>query len=217
MVPEADVVVDASRPARPDVPAAIAPSPPQPLLPPPSPPSVQKPTGDGRPAPSIATRKRTSDTARLDRGEGIDLVTGRRRPKRQRIARERRTSSAGLEAAARAAEASAVPAPVAAATAAVARAQESGMGLPAPSPPQSPPTPQAAAPSSGTGAPSPIGSRRNPKRDCPVCLGPYVEAHAARCGHLACHSCWLACLDRVLECPLCKQRTRAGNLRRVYL
>lgn len=55
----------------------------------------------------------------------------------------------------------------------------------------------------------------NQTDNCPICRDPMSEAHRAKCGHCACLTCWHEWLNRTLECPLCRQRTRIPQLRRI--
>lgn len=47
---------------------------------------------------------------------------------------------------------------------------------------------------------------------CPICLGPYKDPVAGRCGHLLCHSCQMMLQKQ--ECPVCKQPL--GDVRQIY-
>lgn len=50
---------------------------------------------------------------------------------------------------------------------------------------------------------------------CPICKDTLIEPSKGKCGHVACWECWNAWLGRTLECPLCRQRTRVSQLRKV--
>lgn len=50
---------------------------------------------------------------------------------------------------------------------------------------------------------------------CPICKDALIDPCKSKCGHLACFDCWNAWLGRTLECPLCRQRTRVSQLRRI--
>jgi hypothetical protein len=52
---------------------------------------------------------------------------------------------------------------------------------------------------------------------CPVCLDPPLEPCAARCGHVLCFACWEKQLAHKLECPVCKQKVRKSQVKRIYL
>ena len=50
---------------------------------------------------------------------------------------------------------------------------------------------------------------------CMICFEEYDKTKdfaKAKCGHIACSTCWTHWLDNCLECPMCKQRTRAKQL-----
>jgi hypothetical protein len=50
---------------------------------------------------------------------------------------------------------------------------------------------------------------------CMICFEAYdgsKEFSKAKCGHVACNDCWMQWLANCLECPMCKQRTRAKQL-----
>lgn len=48
---------------------------------------------------------------------------------------------------------------------------------------------------------------------CPICRDTIQEGRKAKCGHVACEGCWRGWLERMLECPLCRQRTRVSQLK----
>ena len=48
---------------------------------------------------------------------------------------------------------------------------------------------------------------------CPICKDARVNPFRAKCNHVACFNCLEAWLSRMLECPLCRQRTRVSQLR----
>jgi hypothetical protein len=50
---------------------------------------------------------------------------------------------------------------------------------------------------------------------CPICKDALNDPCKSKCGHVACFDCWNAWLERTLECPLCRQRTRVSQLRRI--
>lgn len=50
---------------------------------------------------------------------------------------------------------------------------------------------------------------------CPICKDSLNDPCKSKCGHVACFDCWNAWLRRTLECPLCRQRTRVSQLRRI--
>eukprot|EP01119_Soliformovum_irregulare_P012174 TRINITY_DN3150_c0_g1_i4.p1 TRINITY_DN3150_c0_g1~~TRINITY_DN3150_c0_g1_i4.p1 ORF type:complete len:424 (+),score=168.33 TRINITY_DN3150_c0_g1_i4:78-1349(+) len=52
---------------------------------------------------------------------------------------------------------------------------------------------------------------------CPVCQEEYKNPHSARCGHVCCFECWEHALELKLECPICRERTRLGKLRKLFL
>lgn len=54
-----------------------------------------------------------------------------------------------------------------------------------------------------------------PHEPCPICKDALIEPSKAKCGHVACFECWNAWLGRTLECPLCRQRTRVSQLRKI--
>ena len=41
--------------------------------------------------------------------------------------------------------------------------------------------------------------------------------YEAKCAHIACLSCWEAWLEKTLECPTCRQRTRKNQIYPVAL
>ena len=50
---------------------------------------------------------------------------------------------------------------------------------------------------------------------CMICFEGYEKGKdfaKAKCGHVACSTCWTQWLDNCLECPMCKQRTRLKQL-----
>lgn len=51
--------------------------------------------------------------------------------------------------------------------------------------------------------------------NCPICKDALNDPFKAKCNHVACFECWSAWLTRTLECPLCRQRTRISQLRRI--
>lgn len=52
---------------------------------------------------------------------------------------------------------------------------------------------------------------------CAVCLDPPQDPCAARCGHVLCQPCWDKQLSTKLECPVCKQKVRKSQVKRIYL
>ena len=50
---------------------------------------------------------------------------------------------------------------------------------------------------------------------CPICKDTLNDPFKAKCNHVACFECWNAWLGRTLECPLCRQRTRVSQLKRL--
>ena len=51
-----------------------------------------------------------------------------------------------------------------------------------------------------------------PVETCPICREGISEPYKAKCGHVCCYSCWAGWLTRVLECPICRNRTRIATL-----
>eukprot|EP01116_Phalansterium_solitarium_P009191 TRINITY_DN23232_c0_g1_i1.p1 TRINITY_DN23232_c0_g1~~TRINITY_DN23232_c0_g1_i1.p1 ORF type:complete len:494 (+),score=50.84 TRINITY_DN23232_c0_g1_i1:174-1655(+) len=72
-----------------------------------------------------------------------------------------------------------------------------------------------------TGRSSPdAGTQASPQASigkCPVCRDVPVEPSSARCGHVCCQACWQRCLETKLECPVCRVRTRLGQLTKLFL
>ena len=48
--------------------------------------------------------------------------------------------------------------------------------------------------------------------ECPICRDPMKVPYKAKCGHSCCYACWTGWLSRVLECPICRNRTRLATL-----
>ncbi len=55
------------------------------------------------------------------------------------------------------------------------------------------------------------------KPHCPICLEPFKSPFSAVCGHICCHACWQNWLQQKLECPVCKEKVRSKQLRKVSL
>ena len=56
--------------------------------------------------------------------------------------------------------------------------------------------------------------------ECSICYDPFdgkLPFMMARCGHIACKTCWKHTLNVKLECPICKTRTRIKQLKSVSL
>lgn len=51
---------------------------------------------------------------------------------------------------------------------------------------------------------------------CPICLGNFCLPSAARCGHVCCNGCWELWLSSRLECPVCREKVRLKQLRRIF-
>lgn len=52
---------------------------------------------------------------------------------------------------------------------------------------------------------------------CPICLGTFQRPYQSKCGHVCCYTCWKGWLERKLECPLCKEKTRMKTLQPAFL
>jgi hypothetical protein len=71
---------------------------------------------------------------------------------------------------------------------------------------------------------SDISSVRNSKEEpveqgpqCPICLSKLKEPFiSVKCGHMCCYLCWLQWFKTKLECPVCRERTREKNLKKVF-
>lgn len=50
---------------------------------------------------------------------------------------------------------------------------------------------------------------------CLICKDPAETPQRAKCGHICCKGCWAEWLQRLLQCPLCRARTRIAQLRDV--
>ncbi len=60
-----------------------------------------------------------------------------------------------------------------------------------------------------------VDPRTKAEMTCMICMEPYEQYkdfYKAKCGHVACGSCWFTWLATCLECPMCKQRTRTKQL-----
>lgn len=66
-----------------------------------------------------------------------------------------------------------------------------------------------APPKSDPGTPS--------KPHCPICLDVFKSPFSAVCGHICCHACWQTWLQQKLECPVCKEKVRFKQLRKVKI
>ncbi|EPS74392.1 hypothetical protein M569_00363, partial [Genlisea aurea] len=53
--------------------------------------------------------------------------------------------------------------------------------------------------------------------NCPICLGPIVEAMTTKCGHVFCKACIKAAIAKQSKCPNCRKRTTARDIIRIYL
>lgn len=51
---------------------------------------------------------------------------------------------------------------------------------------------------------------------CPICRDKYEKPFRAKCGHVCCFPCWSAWLSNTLECPICRNRTRLSQLKKIY-
>jgi regulator of telomere elongation helicase 1 len=51
---------------------------------------------------------------------------------------------------------------------------------------------------------------------CPICRDTVDKPFEAKCGHICCFQCWTSWLNNTLECPLCRQRTRLSQLKKIY-
>ncbi|KAG2318193.1 hypothetical protein Bca4012_040325 [Brassica carinata] len=56
-----------------------------------------------------------------------------------------------------------------------------------------------------------------PKFNCPVCLCPFTEEMATKCGHIFCKSCIKDAISRQAKCPTCRKEVTAKDLIRVFL
>ena len=60
---------------------------------------------------------------------------------------------------------------------------------------------------------TPIANKENViGTECPICRDLMKVPYKAKCGHVCCYSCWTSWLIRVLECPICRNRTRLATL-----
>lgn len=82
--------------------------------------------------------------------------------------------------------------------------------LPTPQPATAP-TPAAAVATKTEGG----GSNTPSRPQCPICLEPFKSPFSAVCGHICCHACWQSWLQQKLECPVCKEKVRFKQLRKV--
>jgi hypothetical protein len=51
---------------------------------------------------------------------------------------------------------------------------------------------------------------------CRICLDSFKQPFSANCGHVCCYLCWQTWLAEKLECPVCKMRVRAKQLKKIY-
>lgn len=62
-------------------------------------------------------------------------------------------------------------------------------------------------------------SKEEPEQSpqCPICLSRLKEPFVSvKCGHMCCYLCWLQWFKTKLECPVCRERTREKNLKKVF-
>lgn len=58
---------------------------------------------------------------------------------------------------------------------------------------------------------------KEPKFNCPICMGLLVEETSTRCGHIFCKACIKAAIAVQSKCPTCRKRVTAKELIRVFL
>lgn len=96
------------------------------------------------------------------------------------------------------------------------------LSSPAPHAPSVAPPHLESPPKDGVGAD--VADKHSPEKEapramgkCAVCLDPPQDPCAARCGHVLCQPCWDKQLSTKLECPVCKQKVRKSQVKRIYL
>jgi len=52
---------------------------------------------------------------------------------------------------------------------------------------------------------------------CPICQDTPQDPQVSLCGHVCCSECWKKALGVKLECPVCRQKVREKQLKRIYL
>jgi hypothetical protein len=56
-----------------------------------------------------------------------------------------------------------------------------------------------------------------PSPHCPICLSKLKDPFiSVKCGHVCCYLCWLQWFKTKLDCPVCRERTREKNLKKVF-
>lgn len=94
-----------------------------------------------------------------------------------------------------------------------------GMAAPAPRPPSikiEPVTQRLLAKNNLASSPTPIEDKADSVDACPICRDKYDKPFRAKCGHVCCFACWSAWLSNTLECPICRNRTRLSQLKKIY-
>merc|ERR1711991_467706 len=51
---------------------------------------------------------------------------------------------------------------------------------------------------------------------CTICQDVFKSPFSSNCGHVCCYSCWQSWLSEKLECPICKEKVRMKQLRKIY-
>jgi hypothetical protein len=52
---------------------------------------------------------------------------------------------------------------------------------------------------------------------CCICRDKAAKPFVAKCGHICCFDCWSRWLEEKLECPICRERVRLRQLRKMFL
>ena len=66
------------------------------------------------------------------------------------------------------------------------------------------------------GSSSPASTPPKSAATCRICLDSFKQPFSANCGHVCCYMCWQTWLAEKLECPVCKMRVRAKQLKKIY-
>ena len=51
---------------------------------------------------------------------------------------------------------------------------------------------------------------------CTICHESFKSPFSSNCGHVCCYACWQQWLTQKLECPICKEKVRMKQLRKIY-